>query len=128
MLEPSAKFPYAPEMAETWFKASADYQKYIGLRLNEIDVAASLLVKTSCPYTVPERCGAWMQFWLLCMRYLEVLKNDSGSLLVLLLQAPVIALLLVALMKYEIGTAMFSQTSIVTCPTTASIFTSNGRA
>ncbi|HEY4033707.1 MAG TPA: ABC transporter permease, partial [Ktedonobacteraceae bacterium] len=69
----------------------------------------------------------WKQFWLLSMRYLEVLKNDPGSLLVLLLQAPVIALLLIALMKYEIGTAMFSQTSVVTCPTVASIFTSDGR-
>ena len=126
MLEPNARFPYAPEMAETWFKASADYQKYIGSRLKEIDVTQVYWPKHRAP-TVPERCGAWMQFWLLCMRYLEVLKNDSGSLLVLLLQAPVIALLLIALMKYEIGTAMFSQTSIVTCPTTASIFTSNGQ-
>ena len=126
MLEPSAKFPYAPEMAEAWFKASADYQKYIGSRLSEIDVAEVYWSKHSAPIP-PKRCSAWKQFWLLSIRYLEVLKNDPGSLLILLLQAPVIALLLISLMKYEIGTGMFSQTSIATCPTIANIFTSDGR-
>lgn len=126
MLEPNATFPYAPEIAETWFKASADYHKYIGSRLKEIDVVEVYWSKHRPP-TPPKRCSAWKQFWLFSMRYLEVLKNDPGSLLILLLQAPLIALLLVMLMKYEIGTGLFSQTSIVTCPTTASVFTSNGR-
>src|SRR2546429_2376713 len=126
MLEPSATFPNAPEMAEVWFKASADYQKYIGSHLKQIDVAEVYWSKRRAP-TPPNRCSPWKQFWLPSMRYLEVLKHDPGSLLILLLQAPVIALLLIALMKYEIGTGMFNQTSIVMCPTTASIFTSNGR-
>jgi hypothetical protein len=38
----------------------------------------------------------------------------------------VIALLLVALLKYEVGTALFNQTSVATCPTTATIFTKQG--
>lgn len=125
MLEPSATFPYAPEMAESWFKASADYQKYIGSRLKEID-AVEVYWSKHRPPTPPRRCSAWMQFWLLSMRYLDVLKNDLGSLLVLLLQAPVIALLLIALLKYEVGTTVFSQTSIIKCPTAATIFTSRG--
>jgi ABC-type multidrug transport system ATPase subunit len=126
MLEPNAKFPHAPEVAESWFKASADYQTYIGSYLKEIDATEVYWSKRSTP-PPPERCSAWKQFWLLSLRYLEVLKNDPGSLLVLLLQAPVIVLLLIALMKYDIGTGMFNQTSIATCPTTAHIFTSNGQ-
>jgi ABC-type multidrug transport system ATPase subunit len=125
MLEPSARFPAAPEMAEAWFKASADYQKYIGSRLKEIDVAEVYWSKHDTP-SPPRRCNAWVQFWLLSMRYLEVLKNDPGSLLVLLLQAPVIALLLIALLKYEVGTTLFNQVSIARCPTTVAILTSRG--
>jgi ABC-type multidrug transport system ATPase subunit len=126
LLEPNAKFPNAPEIAETWFKASADYQTYIGSHLKEIDATEVYWSKRPAP-VLPERCSAWKQFWLLSLRYLEVLKNDPGSLLILLLQAPVIALLLILLMKCEIGTGMFNQTSIATCPTTAHIFTSNGQ-
>jgi ABC-type multidrug transport system ATPase subunit len=126
LLEPNAKFPHAPEIAEAWFKASADYQTYIGSHLKEINAAEVYWSKRRAPVP-PKHCSAWKQFWLLSLRYLEVLKNDPGSLLVLLLQAPVVALLLIALMKYEIGTGMFNQTSIATCPTTVHIFTSNGQ-
>jgi ABC-type multidrug transport system ATPase subunit len=125
MLEPNARFPSAPDMAEAWFKASADYQKYIGSRLKEIDVVEVYWSKHGAPPS-PKRCSAWKQFWLLSMRYLEVLKNDPGSLLILLLQAPVIALLLIMLLKYQVGTTLFNQTSITQCPTTATILTSRG--
>ncbi|MFL5698439.1 MAG: ATP-binding cassette domain-containing protein [Ktedonobacteraceae bacterium] len=39
------------------------------------------------------------QFWLLSMRYLELLRNDIGNLAILLFQAPIIGLLLLLFIK-----------------------------
>lgn len=52
------------------------------------------------------------QFRLLSMRYLELLRNDTGNLLILLLQAPIIALILFFLA----APGTFASSSIATCP------------
>lgn len=61
---------------------------------------------------------------LLSARYLELLKNDKGNLLILLLQAPVIAIMLVVMVRFEIGAGVFDPGNLVQCRT--QIFTSNG--
>ncbi len=73
-----------------------------------------------------KRPNQWKQFLLLSQRYIELLKNHSGNLLILLLQTPIVALLLLLLVKYEVGIGVFNPTSITKCPTTATILTNTG--
>jgi ABC-type multidrug transport system ATPase subunit/ABC-type multidrug transport system permease subunit len=68
----------------------------------------------------------WSQFLLLTMRSLELLGNNMTNLLILLLQAPLIGLILMLLVKYEIGTPVFDASSIASCPTTSQILTAAG--
>ena len=116
-----------PAEAEARFKASPDYQKYITGLLNEGPTGNLSWSRPSHKAKLPKRGNQWQQFWLLSIRYLELLKNDPGNLLILLLQAPVIALFIVLLMKYEVGNGVFSVNQVVKCPTTATILTANGR-
>ncbi|HXZ05225.1 MAG TPA: ABC transporter permease, partial [Ktedonobacteraceae bacterium] len=74
---------------------------------------ANVLQETT-PVKPPKRGNPWKQFTLLSRRYLELLKNDTGNLLVLLLQAPIIAAILV-LMLSSGGHGTFDPTSIVQC-------------
>src|ERR1019366_2957948 len=57
------------------------------------------------------------QFVLLCQRQIELLTNNVPNLLILLLQAPLIALLLMVLVRAEIRTGIFDPTNIVQCTT-----------
>jgi hypothetical protein len=52
------------------------------------------------------------QFRLLTMRYMELLKNDTINMLILLFQAPIIALIL----YFLVMPLTFSPSSIATCP------------
>src|SRR5439155_24849033 len=60
----------------------------------------------------PKRGDPWAQFRLLSMRYVELLKNDIGTFLILLLQAPAIGLILLLLLQYLLGTDTFATSSI----------------
>ena len=64
-----------------------------------------------------KRGNPWSQFLLLSTRYLELLRNDVGNLLILLLQAPVIALMLVLMAHFEIGTGIFDANKLTGCST-----------
>jgi hypothetical protein len=44
-----------------------------------------------------------------------LLKNDKNTLILLLLQAPLLALLLVLLVRFEVGTGIFDQNKVVQC-------------
>jgi len=46
-----------------------------------------------------ELSGAWRQFYLLTLRYIELLAHDPANLLILLAQAPIIALLITLLSR-----------------------------
>ncbi len=67
---------------------------------------------------------SWKQFILLSTRYLELLKNDTGNLLILLLQAPIIAIMLVLMVRFEVGAGVFDANKLVQCRT--QIVTSSG--
>jgi hypothetical protein len=70
----------------------------------------------------PEK--SWSQFIVLSIRYLELLKNDGVNLLVLLLQAPVIAIMLVLMVRFEAGGSVFEANQLVQCST--HVLTSSG--
>lgn len=128
-LEPTKDQPDIPEQAETRFRASSDYQRYVAEPLSEKRVQANeqALKTTTAGKDTRRRVSygkGWSQFLLLSMRYLELLKNDRGNLLILLLQAPVIALMLVLMVRFEIGTGVFDANKLVQCRT--SILTATG--
>ncbi|GAC1354520.1 MAG: hypothetical protein NVSMB38_33130 [Ktedonobacteraceae bacterium] len=127
ILEANLENPKAPEEAQTRFKTSSDYQQYVTGLIEETPAGnGKVPLQHTKEYKPPKRGNPWKQFLLLSQRYIELLKNDPGNLLILLLQAPIIGLLLILLVKYEVGTGAFDATSIVKCPTTASILTTTG--
>ncbi len=125
-LEPTSERPEAPAEAEERFKASPDYQSYIVEPANDVARKNGKVLQHQKERKKVKRANPWKQFLLLSLRYIELLKNDPGNLLILLLQAPVVALLLLLLVKYEVGTSVFNPTTITKCPTAATILTNTG--
>ena len=148
-LEATEDNPRIPAEAEARFYASPDYQEYVAtpLKLERngtgkrtagrasaavatppagADVAASpaAVPAVQRPSLLKQITVGWSQFTLLTMRYLELLRNDRINLLILLLQAPIIALLLVLMLRFEIGTGIFNAGTLVQCRT--QILTSAG--
>ena len=129
-LEPTKEHPDIPQQAEARFRASPDYQRYVADALNE---GLSQRGRQTRDFQAPagdkaqkrvKSGNAWSQFMLLSTRYLELLKNDKGNLLILLLQAPVIATMLVLMVRFEVGAGVFNANSLVQCRT--QILTSAG--
>ena len=122
LLEPNDENQKIPEEAEQRFKQSPYYQKYIAQPLNQelTDVEMGLVPNMAAQRR--RRGRPWKQFFLLSRRYMRLLGNDFGNLLILLLQAPVIGLILWFLAS---GTT-FTPTSIATCPTKANVLANSG--
>src|SRR5205823_13630456 len=114
-LEPTEENPNIPAQAEARFKASPDYQKYVVDPLNSGPAGRANALQETVAIKPPKRGNPWKQFSLLSGRYLELLKNDTGNLLILLLQAPIIGLILF-LMLLSGGKETFTPTSVATCP------------
>ena len=113
-LEPTDENPNIPTQAEARFKASPEYQKYVVAPLNQGPAGAgraATLAAQAHEVVQPKRGKPWKQFRLLSERYIELLKNDRGNLAILLLQAPIIAIILYLMTA---GGA-FAATSVVTC-------------
>ncbi len=113
-LEPTEQNPTISEEAEAHFKVSRDYQQYIAQPLRE---AASHLVAASKTRLSrrSKRGNPFKQFSLLSQRHLELLKNDLPTLLILLAQTPVMAVLLMLLIHFELGAGIFDGNNIVQC-------------
>ncbi len=142
-LEATEENPGIPAEAEARFVASPDYQQYVAtpLRLERngasaqagsrasrassvavADAQAGVIPATAAPAVqrpnlVKQITLGWSQFILLTSRYLELLRNDRINLLILLLQAPIIALLLVVMLRVEIGAGIFNAGTLVQCRT-----------
>ncbi|MFL5695992.1 MAG: FHA domain-containing protein [Ktedonobacteraceae bacterium] len=116
-LEPTEQHPGIPAEAESRFKASPYYRQYVQEPLAHGPAARASVSGATVALEQPRRGNPWQQFILLSMRYIELLKNDRGNLLILLLQAPVIALILFLLAAPDV----FSHTNIVNCPPSAQI-------
>lgn len=101
-----------PAQAEARFRQSVEYRRYIEEPLSQGPASGRNVLAPTAAIKQPKRGNPWKQFRLLSMRYMELLKNDLGNLAILLLQAPAIGLILLALASQS----TFSPTSVVTCP------------
>src|SRR6266516_1108323 len=111
-LEPTDENPNIPAQVEEKFRTSPDFQKYVVEPLNQGPAGRANVQQQTVDVKPPKRGNPWKQFWFLFMRYGELLKNDTVTLLFLLLQAPVIALILYFLAAHDV----FNPTNVVTCP------------
>ena len=130
-LEPTKDRPDIPKRAEERFLASQDHQRYVAEPLREGQTQQIQVQEKRTSEPVAEktlkrvkRGDAVSQFIILSRRYLELLKNDKGNLLILLLQAPIIGILLVLMVRFEIGAGVFDASNLVQCRT--QILTSSG--
>ncbi len=119
-LEATKEHPDIPKQAEQRFLASPDYQQYVASALKEgqaLNEKRQSVADTDTAKTAQrvKRGNAWSQFILLSTRYLELLKNDVGNLLILLLQAPIIAVMLVLMVRFEVGAGVFDANKLVQC-------------
>lgn len=115
-LEPTDVNPDIPDEAEAKFKLSKEYQEYIAKPLKAVPTGASdSLNDHTKALKQPKRGNPFKQFSLLSRRNLELLKNNRSNLIILLLQAPLIALLLVLLVRFEVGTGLFNTNTVVQC-------------
>jgi len=123
-LEPTDENPDAPEEAEAKFKLSKEYQEYVvnPLRAAPADTSPGLNGRSKVLKRA-KRGNSFKQFLLLAQRNIELLKNDTSTLIILLLQAPLIALLLVLLFRFEVGAGLFDINKVVQCA--PRIFTSS---
>ncbi|HJT55099.1 MAG TPA: FHA domain-containing protein, partial [Ktedonobacteraceae bacterium] len=127
VLESTDENTGVPEEAELRFKTSPDYQEYVVQALKDTPGRQGRPVEISsvgghgpAKITKPQRAKRghpWKQFVLLTTRNLELFKNNVPNLLALLLQAPLVALLLMLLVRFEIGQGLFDPNSIVQCRT-----------
>lgn len=124
-LEPSEENKNIPVEAEARFKQSEEYRRYIATPLQPLEQ----MVNGHANYNGPtatvkpvKRGNPWKQFHILTLRYLTLLLNDRVTLLILALQAPILALFLFLLTP----AATFTPTSVATCPTRANITATSG--
>jgi ABC transport system ATP-binding/permease protein len=111
-LEPTEEDKNIPKEAEERYKQSQYYQHYIVEPLKQRSAEQPAETEGNEIHSPRGHVNPWRQFSLLSRRYLHLLKNDVANLLILLLQAPIIALILF----YLAGQGTFAPTSIATCP------------
>ncbi len=115
-LDPTDERPGVAQEAEARFKASREYQQTIAQPLREAAVL-NVTMGQLAARTVQraKRGNPFKQFAILSRRHLELLKNDVPTLLVFLLQAPLTALLLMLLFRFEVGAGLFHGDTMIRC-------------
>src|SRR5579884_2901811 len=111
-LEPTDDDPDIPAKAEAKFRSSPEFRKYVDEQLRQGPAGQVAVAQPTGTIKQPKRGNPWKQFWLLSQRYLELLWNDRGNFLILILQAPIIGLILMFLT----ASATFNPSTLVTCP------------
>jgi hypothetical protein len=91
-----------PQQWDEEYKQSQYYQQHVASRLQEVNtlVAQARANPTTAlqPAQRGQRGGSWLrQFFILASRYLEIIARDKVNLLILLAQAPLLALVLLVL-------------------------------
>jgi ABC-type multidrug transport system ATPase subunit/pSer/pThr/pTyr-binding forkhead associated (FHA) protein len=118
-LEPTDENPNIPAEAQAHFKSSPDYMKYVyePLQTANRSKAASNGHQPAKATKTRKHSNPIKQFMLLSMRYIELLKNDKPTLTILLLQAPVLGLLILTMVRFELGfgSNAFSPNNVVQC-------------
>jgi ABC transport system ATP-binding/permease protein len=113
-LEPTDANPNIPAEAEARFRASPQFQQFVVAPLQSSPATRANRQVQTAEVIQPKRGNPWQQFSLLSRRYIELLRNDVGNLLILLLQAPIIALILY-LMLLNGGGGTFNSDNVVGC-------------
>ncbi|MDQ6644589.1 MAG: ABC transporter permease, partial [Chloroflexota bacterium] len=119
-LEPSDENQNIPEEAAARFKVSEQYKQYVIAPLRSGPAETGKITGATPKVATkevkrPKRGNPLQQFLLLNQRNLELLKNDTSNLIILLLQAPLIALLLMLLIRFEVGANIFDANKVVQC-------------
>src|SRR5579885_3401743 len=117
-LEPTEENPNIPDEAEARSRASQEYQDYVVRPLREGPAGAggpNGARPAVQQLKRPKRGNPFKQFALLSQRNLELLFNDRANLIILLLQAPLIALLLMLLIRSQVGVGIFDANNVVQC-------------
>ncbi len=114
-LEPSEENPAIPEEAAAKFKVSEQYREFVQAPLRSGPTSGVNGQTAVQPVKRPKRGNPLSQFLLLSQRNVELLKNDRSTLLIMLLQAPLIALFLMLLIRFEVGTGIFDPNKAVEC-------------
>ncbi len=115
-LEPTDENPDIPEEAEAKFKLSKEYQEYVVKPLKAAPAETRPgLNGHAKPTRRAKGRNPLRQFLLLAQRNLELLRNDRNNLIILLLQAPLIALFLMLLVRFEVGVGIFDANKVVQC-------------
>ncbi len=99
-----------PSLAELWemrYRQSVQYQQYVTNRL--ATAPGEPLAQRQAVVSAPQRVSLWRQFSLLTRRYVDLLLQDRRHLLILLLQAPIIALLLILVARSDSLTGVQAQ-------------------
>ncbi len=115
-LEPTEENPNIPEEAEARFRTSEQYRKYViePYRTGPAQTGAITRPQVQ-PLARAKRGNPVSQFMLLAQRNVELLRNNTSNLAILLLQAPLIALVLLLLIRFEIGAGVFNANNVVQC-------------
>jgi ABC-type multidrug transport system ATPase subunit len=118
-LEPTKDNPNVAAEAAARFRQSSDYEQYVLEPLRERPVPQQTTKTTTAAgeknLKKSRRGRGLSQFLLLSRRYIELLKNDTGNMLLLLLQAPVIAVLVVLMSRFQMGPDIFANKNVVQC-------------
>src|SRR6266568_635417 len=116
-LEPTEENRNIPVEAESRFKISKEYQEYVVASLKSGPAEKAGLNGQPKVQQVKrtKRGNPLSQFILLFQRQIELLRNNTSNLVLLLLQAPIIGLLLILLVRAEVGTGIFDANKIVQC-------------
>ncbi|HCI81829.1 MAG TPA: ABC transporter ATPase [Ktedonobacter sp.] len=129
-LEPTEDNPDIPAEAQVRFKNSPLYKQYVeeplrnagqvtaarpALAAKPVGQSAQAAQPVTKKAKVVKRGNPFTQFGLLFQRNMELLINDRGNLIILLLQAPLIALFLMLLIYFEVGTGLFDANKVIQC-------------
>ena len=76
------------------FRHSPDFTEYVEKPREQAESLAQSNTHDSAPLPPEAACGSLRQFWVLTRRYVNVMAHDLPTLLLLLLQAPIIAILI----------------------------------
>ena len=117
-LEPSEENPKIPEQAETRFKQSPDFARYVDEPMRQGPYGRAGALQDNATVKPPKRGNPWKQFMLLSRRYMELILNDKGNLAILILQAPIIGIMLFFLT----GNNFFDQKNLVQCTNYQQVF------
>ncbi|MCG8350296.1 MAG: FHA domain-containing protein [Chloroflexales bacterium] len=93
--------PALAELWETKYRHSSYYQKYVADRLAEIPPGPIVAPNETGARRQTRRVSLLRQFGILSRRYLDIMLQDRRNLLILFLQAPIIALLLLIVARSD---------------------------